>query len=135
MRTSTRIIVTACALTAALLVAGCGGGEEPAHTTAPQLITGITLDHSAHPGKSNTDTTSLNGTTATEEPMADDLESLSDEIGEFLSDEIGPDLVPEIPDLPDGGGLIPDDTDETDRTDGSETIGSIFDSPTDLFVD
>ncbi|MEU6140744.1 DUF6777 domain-containing protein [Streptomyces sp. NPDC047081] len=37
------------------------------------------------------------------------------------SDEIGPETVPDTPDLPDGGGLIPDDT------------GSIFDSPTDVF--
>ncbi|MER7925608.1 DUF6777 domain-containing protein [Streptomyces sp. NPDC096057] len=39
------------------------------------------------------------------------------------SDEIGPPSVPETPDLPDGGGLIPDDT----------TTGSIFDSPTSVF--
>ena len=38
-------------------------------------------------------------------------------------DEIGPPTVPETPDLPDGGGLIPDDT----------TTGSIFDSPTNVF--
>ncbi len=38
-------------------------------------------------------------------------------------DEIGPPSVPETPDLPDGGGLIPDDT----------TTGSIFDSPTSVF--
>ncbi|MGI5460073.1 DUF6777 domain-containing protein [Streptomyces sp. CA-249302] len=37
------------------------------------------------------------------------------------SDEIGPQTVPDTPDVPDGGGLIPDDT------------GSIFDSPTDVF--
>jgi hypothetical protein len=37
-------------------------------------------------------------------------------------DEIGPPTVPETPDLPDGGGLIPDDT-----------TGSIFDSPTNVF--
>ncbi|MEV0738581.1 DUF6777 domain-containing protein [Streptomyces sp. NPDC050549] len=37
-------------------------------------------------------------------------------------DEIGPPTVPESPDLPDGGGLIPDDT----------TAGSILDSPTDV---
>ncbi|MFF4836216.1 hypothetical protein [Streptomyces sp. NPDC001315] len=123
MRTSSRTIVTACALSAALLVAGCGGNEGPARTTAPQLITGITLDHGALPGKSTMDTTSLTDTTATGEE-ADDLES--------LSDEIGPDFVPEIPDLPDGGGLIPDDTDEPD---GSDTTGSIFDGPADLFVD
>jgi len=38
-------------------------------------------------------------------------------------DEIGPPTVPETPDLPDGGGLIPDDT----------GAGSIFDSPTNVF--
>nr|WSY49786.1 hypothetical protein OG999_06250 [Streptomyces sp. NBC_00886] len=38
-------------------------------------------------------------------------------------DEIGPPTVPDTPDLPDGGGLVPDDT----------TTGSIFDSPTDVF--
>ncbi|MFF5304167.1 DUF6777 domain-containing protein [Streptomyces sp. NPDC013161] len=37
-------------------------------------------------------------------------------------DEIGPPTVPETPDLPDGGGLIPDDT-----------TSSIFDSPTNVF--
>jgi len=39
-------------------------------------------------------------------------------------DEIGPPTVPETPDLPDGGGLIPDDT----------TTGSVFDSPTGVFA-
>ncbi|MET7571403.1 DUF6777 domain-containing protein [Streptomyces sp. NPDC005492] len=40
------------------------------------------------------------------------------------ADEIGPPTVPETPDLPDGGGLIPDDT-----------TSSIFDSPTNVFAD
>ena len=39
------------------------------------------------------------------------------------SADIGPQTVPDTPDQPDGGGLIPDDT----------TTGSIFDSPTDVF--
>jgi hypothetical protein len=39
-------------------------------------------------------------------------------------DEIGPDTVPEIPDLPDGGGLIPDE---------SPDAGTVFDAPTDVF--
>lgn len=43
--------------------------------------------------------------------------------GQDSPDEIGPPSVPETPDLPDGGGLIPDDT----------TTGSIFDSPTNVF--
>ncbi|WP_406119429.1 DUF6777 domain-containing protein [Streptomyces sp. NBC_00989] len=43
--------------------------------------------------------------------------------GQDSPDEIGPPTVPETPDLPDGGGLIPDDT----------GTGSIFDSPTNMF--
>ncbi|MER7690024.1 DUF6777 domain-containing protein [Streptomyces sp. NPDC097610] len=39
-------------------------------------------------------------------------------------DEIGPDTVPEIPDLPDGGGLIPDESPDAD---------TVFDTPTDVF--
>jgi hypothetical protein len=39
------------------------------------------------------------------------------------TDEIGPGTVSDTPDLPDGGGLIPDDT----------TSRSIFDSPTGVF--
>ncbi|MFF3656506.1 DUF6777 domain-containing protein [Streptomyces olivochromogenes] len=40
-------------------------------------------------------------------------------------DEIGPDTVPEIPDLPDGGGLIPDESPDAD---------TVFDAPTDVFA-
>jgi hypothetical protein len=40
------------------------------------------------------------------------------------TDEIGPETVPDTPDLPDGGGLIPDDPAGTD---------SVFGSPTDVF--
>ncbi|MDQ0584818.1 hypothetical protein QF030_006996 [Streptomyces rishiriensis] len=43
--------------------------------------------------------------------------------------EIGPETVPEVPDLPDGGGLIPDGPDESDAEEGS---GSIFGSPVDV---
>ncbi|MFG3658998.1 DUF6777 domain-containing protein [Streptomyces sp. NPDC047706] len=75
-----------------------------------------------------------------------------------LSEEIGPPTVPEIPDLPDGGGLIPDDPDVSDDlgavgavgdagdvgahgdtggsgdTDAPETADSIFGSMTDIFA-
>ncbi|MFI9611677.1 DUF6777 domain-containing protein [Streptomyces sp. NPDC052023] len=78
-----------------------------------------------------------------------------------LSEEIGPPSVPEIPDLPDGGGLIPDDPDVSDDlgavgdvgdvgepgdvgghgdaggsgdADAPETADSIFGSMTDIFA-
>ncbi|MCX5329733.1 DUF6777 domain-containing protein [Streptomyces sp. NBC_00140] len=42
-------------------------------------------------------------------------------------EEVGPETVPDTPDVPDGGGLIPDGPDEPTATD------SIFDSPTGVF--
>ncbi|MBG0850828.1 hypothetical protein I2W78_02890 [Streptomyces spinoverrucosus] len=53
------------------------------------------------------------------------------------ADEIGPETVPETPDLPDGGGLVPDDPDVSDDvgdTDAPETTDSILGSMTDLFA-
>jgi hypothetical protein len=41
------------------------------------------------------------------------------------ADETGPRTVPDVPDLPDGGGLVPDD--------GTTVTDSIFDSPTGVF--
>ncbi|MFF4559780.1 DUF6777 domain-containing protein [Streptomyces sp. NPDC001435] len=43
------------------------------------------------------------------------------------ADETGPGTVPDVPDLPDGGGLVPDD--------GTTVTDSIFDSPTGVFGD
>lgn len=71
--------LTACALSAVLLVAGRSGAEE--NGTPPD--TGVVLP-------------------ATE--------------GQDLSEDLGPETVPEIPDLPDGGGLVPDGPDESDTT-------------------
>ncbi|WP_019057576.1 DUF6777 domain-containing protein [Streptomyces prunicolor] len=76
-----------------------------------------------------TPTTSPPGTTLTPSPRGTtpSAESLvpdpSQDQDQGSPDEIGPPTVPETPDLPDGGGLIPDDT----------TTGSIFDSPTSVF--
>ncbi|MER5600478.1 hypothetical protein [Streptomyces sp. NPDC002265] len=141
MRTIIRSLVLVCALSTALLVAGCGKGasERPGRTTgSPRPVTDVDPRHAALPGESGI-------AAATSAP-------------ESLSDEIGPARVPEIPDLPDGGGLVPDDPDASDDfgapvgtdgmtgTDDSSLVGgvtggladgaagSIFDSPTDFFV-
>ncbi|MGW2822036.1 hypothetical protein ACWC24_13640 [Streptomyces sp. NPDC001443] len=155
MRTIIKAFVLVCALSAALLMAGCGKGapERPGRTTgSPRPRTDADPRHAALPGESGI-------AAATGAP-------------ESLSDEVGPARVPEIPDLPDGGGLIPDDPDAggvsgapvgTDGADGADGVvdtdgltgtagaddsglvggvtgdladgaaGSIFDSPTDLF--
>ncbi|MEV5531847.1 DUF6777 domain-containing protein [Streptomyces prunicolor] len=74
-----------------------------------------------------TPTTSPPGTTLTPSPRGTtpSAESLVPDPSQDQGspDEIGPPTVPETPDLPDGGGLIPDDS----------TTGSIFDSPTSVF--
>jgi hypothetical protein len=75
-----------------------------------------------------TPTTSPPGTTLTPSqrgttPGAGTPTTAAPEPSQDSADEIGPPTVPETPDLPDGGGLIPEDT----------TTGSIFDSPTNVF--
>ncbi|MGW2887155.1 hypothetical protein ACWDDN_17720 [Streptomyces griseoruber] len=71
--------VTACALSAVLLVTGrAGAGEAEENGTSPDA--GV---------------------------VQPDQGSVED---------IGPETVPEIPDLPDGGGLVPDGLDESDTT-------------------
>ncbi|MFB7333878.1 hypothetical protein ACFC00_19875 [Streptomyces adustus] len=138
MRTIIRAFVLVCALSTALLVAGCGQGapERPGRTTgSPRPAVDVGQRRAALPGEYGI--------------------AAATSASESLSDEIGPARVPEIPDLPDGGGLIPDDPDGSDDsgtptgTDGAGdsglvggvagdladgAAGSIFDSPTDLFV-
>lgn len=58
-----------------------------------------------------------------EEPRATDS-GTGPETSPGSSEEVGPEAVPDTPDLPDGGGLIPDAPDSS---------GSIFGSPTDVF--
>jgi hypothetical protein len=66
-----RTLVTACALSAVLLVGGWDGDPSAEEVPTPEDVGfGTTQD---------------------------------------LCDEIGPNAVPEIPDLPDGGGQIPDE--------------------------
>jgi hypothetical protein len=57
---------------------------------------------------------------------------------------MGPQTVPEIPDVPDGGGLIPDDTSPEGTSDSESTLssdstlspeGTVIDSPADASDD
>ncbi|MFG2373928.1 DUF6777 domain-containing protein [Streptomyces sp. NPDC048504] len=97
---------------------------------------GIPGDTAASPGATDcpaatvaaTPTTSPPGSTSTPSPRGPTPSTGTPSAsqpsqGQDSPDEIGPPSVPETPDLPDGGGLIPDDT----------TTGSIFDSPTNVF--
>ncbi|WP_328826947.1 hypothetical protein OHT77_06025 [Streptomyces sp. NBC_00252] len=105
----------------------------PDCTTPTVTVTpGVPGDAPASPGAADcpaatvtaTPTTSSPGTTLTpsQRSSAPGAGTVVPEAsqGQDSADEIGPPSVPETPDLPDGGGLIPDDT----------TTGSIFDSPT-----
>ncbi|MFD9000216.1 hypothetical protein ACFV0T_04400 [Streptomyces sp. NPDC059582] len=143
VQTYIRSLLTVCALSGALLVAGGGegGGRWPTWTTAPRPITA--------------DTTA--DTTAVKNAGAPDG---SGSRAESLSGVIGPLMVPELPDLPVGGGLIPGGPDESGAAapvaveggevtgtarsgevtgaaelDGSGAAASIFDSPIAFFAD
>lgn len=104
-------------------------------TPTVTVTPGVPGDAAASPGPTDcpaatvtaTPTTSPPGSTLTPSPRGTtpSAESVVPEPSQDPGspDEIGPPTVPETPDLPDGGGLIPDDT----------TTGSIFDSPTNVF--
>lgn len=61
---------------------------------------------------------------ASDEPSAPPAPSSEPDTSSPSGEDIGPDTVPDSPDVPDGGGLIPDDPSTSD---------SIFDAPTDVF--
>ncbi|MFD9316114.1 hypothetical protein ACFWDQ_00070 [Streptomyces sp. NPDC060053] len=163
MRLPTATLLTACALSAALLVAGRGGAGEKitmpgAESVVPAAegrvvsgdpFTGLFADPAAvdpDSGSSFADTdtdpeTGHGAATGSGSGSGDELgpgeDPGSDEgLGSGLDraadpGEIGPETVPEVPDLPDGGGLIPDGPDESDAQDRSD---SIFGSPLDVVL-
>ncbi|MGW0822859.1 hypothetical protein [Streptomyces sp. NPDC002845] len=145
MRTSSRACVTAGALSAALVAGGPGAFADSTNTTGvtPSPVTRtVQSDDVQSPdgfaaedpdeftvgdlwGEDVEDVEGLWDEDLAVEDLwdEDDLWDQEDEDlwSEDLSDEIGPDLVPEVPDLPDGGGLIPDLAglaDFSDSTDG-----------------
>ncbi|QJS98922.1 hypothetical protein G9272_39220 [Streptomyces asoensis] len=149
MRLPTATLLTACALSAALLVAGRGGAGEKitmpgAETVVPaaegRVVSGdpFTDPSAADPdsGPSFADADAALGS-GSDEGLGPDEDLGSDEgLGSDLDrgldpGEIGPETVPEVPDLPDGGGLIPDGPDESGAQDRSD---SIFGSPLDVVM-
>ncbi|MDR6977984.1 hypothetical protein J2X68_004708 [Streptomyces sp. 3330] len=149
MRLPTAPLLTACALSAALLVAGRGGAEEritmpgaedvvPAaegRVVSGDPFSGLFADPSAaDPGSGSSgagaDGGPDEGRASGEGPASG--EDLGSDLDRGVDPgEIGPETVPEIPDLPDGGGLIPDGPDESDAQDPSD---SIFGSPVDVVM-
>ncbi|MDX2683470.1 hypothetical protein [Streptomyces soliscabiei] len=114
MRLPTATLITACALSVALLVVGRGGEgqKEPApgsEVVAPAvegrvlLTGGFGAEGDADPGLDRA-----------LEPAGPDVP--------VVPDDIGPQVVPEVPDPPDGGGLIPDGPDESDESDESDVM-------------
>jgi hypothetical protein len=146
VRLPTATLITACALSAALLVVGRGGEgqKEPApgsEVVAPAVEGRVLLTDPFDDtlGHLFADTSDTSGTADTADasdadpgldralepdgsdvPVVPDVQrvpDLPDEAGEADPDAIGPEVVPEVPDLPDGGGLIPDGPDESDESD------------------
>ena len=98
-------------------------GDAAAEAPSPGATECPTATVTATPTTSppgSTLTPSQRGTTPSAETPSTAVPEPSQD--EDSTDEIGPPTVPETPDLPDGGGLVPDDT-----------TSSIFDSPTNVF--
>ncbi|MFJ1807450.1 MULTISPECIES: hypothetical protein [unclassified Streptomyces] len=147
MRLPTATLLTACALSATLLVAGRGGaGEEITMPGADAVLPaaegrvvsgdpfgGLSADPSGagqEPGSfADADADGEPGLGAVDPGSGEGAGSDSDRGA--APDAIGPQTVPEVPDLPDGGGLIPDGPDESDGLDPSD---SIFGSPVDVVM-
>lgn len=151
VRLPTATLLTACALSAALLVAGRGGAGEritmpgadgvvPAaegRAVSGDPFTGLFADPSAadqDSGPSLADADADPGAAPGSGP--DEDPGSGEDLGSDLDrgadpGEIGPETVPEVPDPPDGGGLIPDGPDESGAQDRP---GSIFGSPLDVVM-
>ncbi|MDQ0687875.1 hypothetical protein QFZ56_006838 [Streptomyces achromogenes] len=125
MRLPTATLLTACALSAALVVAGRGG--EAANHTMPgsDVVLPAAEGHALFDdvtGGSAPDADADADADAGTDADGSDLDRGLDP-GAFDPDAIGPETVPELPDPLDGGGLIPDGPDESD---------AIFGSPVDV---
>ncbi|MFD9429561.1 hypothetical protein [Streptomyces sp. NPDC060002] len=159
MRLPTATLLTACALSAAFLVAGRGGAGERITMPGAEAVvpaaegrvvsgdpfTGLFAD----PAATDPDSGSSSGDadpgaapgsgsgSGSDEGLGPDGNHDSDEgLGSDLDrgvdpGEIGPETVPEVPDLPDGGGLVPDGPDESGAQDPPD---SIFGSPLDIVM-
>ncbi|MFE6821331.1 hypothetical protein [Streptomyces sp. NPDC057690] len=155
VRLPTATLLTACALSAALLVAGRGGAGEkitmpgadgvvPAaegRVVSGDPFTGLfadpsAADRSSGPPLADADTDADAGPGAAPGSGPDEDPGADEDPGSDLDrgadpGEIGPESVPEVPDPPDGGGLIPDGPDESGA---QERPGSIFGSPLDVVM-
>ncbi|MGW1321517.1 hypothetical protein ACWD64_03215 [Streptomyces antibioticus] len=103
MRLPTTVLLTVAAIAATVLAAGRGdAGTDPAPGTRLVVPAGEARD-------------------ALAEPFGSDLESGLSPDG-LSPDGLGPETVPEVPDLPDGGGLVPDGPDESDTADADGLV-------------
>jgi hypothetical protein len=125
VRIPTATLLTACALSAALVVA-CRGGEATNPTVPGSEVVLPAADDrplldGPFTGEPGPGADSGAGARAgADGPDVDRaLDPGSFDYGFFDPDAIGPEKVPEVPDPPDGGGLIPDGPDESGESDGS----------------
>ncbi|MEV1066797.1 hypothetical protein [Streptomyces sp. NPDC050263] len=137
MRLPTGTLLTACALSAAFLVAGRGGAGADRTMPGSEVVLpaaeGRALFADPDPGL-DADA----GVDPAPDPdvapdVAPDLDrGLAPDVPDvFDPNAIGPETVPEIPDLLDGGGLIPDGPDESGVSGATDASGIVFGSPAD----
>ncbi|MFF3348211.1 DUF6777 domain-containing protein [Streptomyces sp. NPDC002779] len=97
--------------------------DAPAEPPTPTDCPSVTVTATPPPTEPQRPPAPSDEDTGTEPSMPDEPELSLD-----ASDEIGPGTVPDTPDVPDAGGLIPDAPGERSAS------GSIFGSPTDVFT-
>ncbi|WP_432033785.1 hypothetical protein [Streptomyces antibioticus] len=103
MRLPTTVLLTVAAIAATVLAAGRGdAGTDPVPGTRLVVPAGEARD-------------------ALADPFGSDLESGLSPEG-LSPDGLGPETVPEVPDLPDGGGLVPDGPDESGTADADGLV-------------
>ncbi len=125
VRIPTATVLTACALSAALLAAGRGGEAAKYTMPGPKAVLPAAQGRVVFADP----LTDLSDPGSDPDPSASDPGSDLDR--GIAPDAVGPETVPEVPDLPDGGGLIPDGPDESDALDPSDPI---FGSPADTVL-
>lgn len=124
VRLPTATLLTACALSAALLVAGRGGDGAKYTMPGPKAVLPAAQGRVVF----------ADPLTDLSDPGSDpdsDPDSASGLDRGIAPGAVGPESVPEVPDLPDGGGLIPDGPDESDALDPSDPV---FGSPVDTVL-
>ncbi|SME94634.1 hypothetical protein [Streptomyces sp. Amel2xC10] len=118
MRLPTTVLLTVAAIAATVLATGRGDAStDPVPGTRLVVPAGEARDALAEPFGSD-----LESGLPPDGLSPDGLSPDGLSPDGLAPDELGPETVPEVPDLPDGGGLVPDGPDESDTADADGPV-------------